>query len=98
VAVALAEVAAGVTRPRLLAALAPRLVALGARPSALDDAEREAFRRRQYLPAAVVGDGGAAAPGAAGGAAGPVPIGVDGDGALLLMWPDGSLDRRTIPA
>ncbi len=86
----------GVTRTALLAALAPRLVALAERPPELDDGEREAFRRRQYL-AALDGaddedDGGAAREGGL-----PVSLGVDGDGALLLARPDGVLDRRVIP-
>ncbi len=83
-AVALADVAPAVGRVPLLAALAPRLGALGDRPSALDDAEREAFRRCQVVPVAP--------------AEGAEWVGVDGDGALLLARPDGSLDRRTIPA
>jgi BirA family transcriptional regulator, biotin operon repressor / biotin---[acetyl-CoA-carboxylase] ligase len=82
-AVALGDVARGAARVPLLVALAARLRSLGARPSALGDAEREAFRRCQFVPEAEVG--------------GAMPVGVDGDGALLVARPDGSLDRRLIP-
>jgi BirA family biotin operon repressor/biotin-[acetyl-CoA-carboxylase] ligase len=94
VGVALAESVPGVARPRLLAALAPRLASLGSRPAALDSAEREAFRSCQFtrggggpVPAAVAREWAGA----------EVPVGVDGDGALLVARADGSLDRRTIP-
>ena len=80
-AIALAEVAAGLTRAALLEALLPRIWPLAERPSGLDDEEREAFQRRQWVD-----------PGAA-----DEPVGVDGDGALLVRMPDGSLDRRLMP-
>jgi BirA family biotin operon repressor/biotin-[acetyl-CoA-carboxylase] ligase len=80
-AIALVEIAPGVTRVALLEALLPRLWPLAERPGALAEDEREAFRRRQWV-----------APGAA-----EEPVGVDGDGALLVRSPDGSLDRRVIP-
>ncbi len=95
-AVALADVVPGVGRVPLLAALAPRLRALGDRPSALDDVEREAFRRVQY-GAAEWASGAAGSSDRRDGGAALDPVGVDGDGALLLARPDGSLDRRTIP-
>jgi len=81
-AIALAEVSPEVTRTALLEALLPRVWALAGRPSALDDAEREAFRQRQWVEPGV----------------GEAPVGVDGDGALLMRMPDGSLDRRVMPA
>ena len=104
-AIALCDVSPGAARVPLLAALAPRLRALGELPSALDEAEREAFGRRQFAAEFdVAGDHGAGgrrhepAPGVGGPAdGGAVPVGVDGDGALLLARPDGSLDRRVIP-
>ncbi len=80
-AIALAEVAPGVTRVALLESLLPRIWPLAERPSALADDEREAFRRRQWLQ-----------PGAE-----EEPVGVDGDGALLVRLSDGSLDRRVVP-
>lgn len=80
-AIALAEVAPGVTRAALLASLLPRLWPLAERPSVLGDDEREAFRRRQWLE-----------PDAA-----EERVGVDGDGALLVRSPGGALDRRVIP-
>jgi BirA family transcriptional regulator, biotin operon repressor / biotin---[acetyl-CoA-carboxylase] ligase len=80
-AVALADMAPGAARVPLLAALAPRLRALGERSGALDDAERAAFARLRFQAP----DGPAE------------QVGVDGDGALLLARPDGSLDRRVIP-
>jgi len=80
-AIALAEVAPGATRVALLAALAPRIWALADRPSALDEAEREAVRRRLRVE-----------PGA------PPPVGVDGDGALLVRGLDGGLERLVSPA
>jgi BirA family biotin operon repressor/biotin-[acetyl-CoA-carboxylase] ligase len=79
-AIALGEVAPGMTRVALLEALLPRLWRLADRPSALAEEEREAFRQRQW-----VGPGSA-----------EEPVGVDGDGALLVRMPDGSLDRRVI--
>ena len=81
-AIALAEVASDVTRAALLAALVPKLWQLAERPSALGEEEREAFRARLWV-----------APGAE-----EEPVGVDGDGALLVRAPDGSLDRRVMPA
>jgi BirA family transcriptional regulator, biotin operon repressor / biotin---[acetyl-CoA-carboxylase] ligase len=95
-AVALGEVAPGVTRPALLAALAPRLRALAERPSALDEGEREAFRRCQSVASLEGGDEAELA-GAAREGGVPEPLGVDGDGALLVVRPDGTLDRRVIP-
>ncbi len=82
-AIALAEVAPGVTRAALLASLLPRIWPLAERPSALDEGEREAFRRRQWVEP--------------GGGAEEEPVGVDGDGALLVRSADGVLDRRLIP-
>ena len=79
-AIALAEVAQDVTRLALLEALAPRIWALAARPSALDDAERGEVRSRLWIE-----------PGA------EAPVGVDGDGALLMRGPDGGLVRRVSP-
>ncbi len=80
-AIALDDVARAVTRIGVVAALAPRLRALAARPPALDAAERDAFTNLQW-----------AAPGAA-----PAGVGVDGEGALLVSGPSGSLDRRVVP-
>jgi BirA family transcriptional regulator, biotin operon repressor / biotin---[acetyl-CoA-carboxylase] ligase len=81
-AIALAEVLPGVSRAALLEALVPRIWPLAERPSALDDAEREAFQRRLWVE-----------PGSA-----EEPVGVDGDGALLVRAADGKLDRRVMPA
>jgi len=80
-AIALAEVAPDATRLGVLAALAPRLWRLADLPSALDEAERDAFRDRLWV-----------APGNE-----ESPVGVDGDGALLVRAPDGSLERRVMP-
>lgn len=82
-AIALAEVAPGATRAALLESLLPRIWPLAERPSALDEGEREAFRRRQWAEP--------------GGGAEEELVGVDGDGALLVRSPDGTLDRRVIP-
>jgi BirA family biotin operon repressor/biotin-[acetyl-CoA-carboxylase] ligase len=79
-AIALAEVAPGVTRAALLEALLPRVWPLAARPGALDESEREAFRRRQWVEPGTPEE----------------PMGVDGDGALLVRAAGGSLDRRVI--
>ena len=81
-AIALAEVAPDATRVALLVALLPRLWRLATLPSALGEEEREAFRGRLWV-----------APDAE-----EEPVGVDGDGALLVRAPDGSLDRRVMPA
>jgi len=80
-AIALGEVSPALTRVALLEALAPRLWPLADRPSALSEDEREAFRRRQWVVPGSVEE----------------PVGVDGDGALLVRAPDGSLDRRVMP-
>jgi len=99
-AIALAEVAPAAARVPLVAALAPRLRAAADRPVSLEAAEREAFARLQFVPpedvapSPVGSDAGERA--REGGAS--VPVGVDDDGALLLRRPDGSLDRRVIPA
>ena len=81
-AIALGEVAPGMTRVELLEVLVPRLWRLAERPSALAEDEREAFRQRQWVDPAGEDE----------------PVGVDGDGALLVRMPDGSLDRRVMPA
>ena len=80
-AIALAEVAHGVTRAELLEALLPRIWPLAERPSGLDDEEREAFQRRQWVAPEAEKE----------------PVGVDSDGALLVRMPDGTLDRRLMP-
>ena len=80
-AIALAEVSPDVTRVALLAALVPKLWQLAVRPSALGEDEREAFRRRLWVAAGAEEE----------------PVGVDGDGALLVRALDGSLDRRVMP-
>jgi len=80
-AIALDDVAGAATRIGVLTALAPRLLALAGGARTLDDAERAAFRRLQWVAP------GGAEPG----------WGVDGEGALLARSPDGSLDRRVVP-
>jgi len=79
-AIALAEVAPGVTRVALLEALVPKLWSLAGRPSALDEAEREMVLGRLWVE-----------PGA------EAPVGVDGDGALLMRVRGGGLARRVSP-
>jgi BirA family biotin operon repressor/biotin-[acetyl-CoA-carboxylase] ligase len=81
VAIALDDVAPAATRLGVLSALAPRLRALAGGPATLGAAERAAFARLHW-----------AAPADA--AAGAL---VDGEGALLVRAPDGSLDRRLVP-
>jgi len=83
-AIALKAADASVTRVRLLEALVPRLWS-AAEPAVLGEQEREAFLRLRWRQH----DG-----------AGPDPeaLGVDRDGALLVAAPDGSLDRRMVPA
>ena len=81
-AIALAEVSPEAMRLGVLTALGPRLWRLADLPSALDEAERDAFRGRLWV-----------APGEE-----EAPVGVDGDGALLVPTPDGSLERRVMPA
>lgn len=80
-AIALADVEPAVTRPALLGALVPRLWPVAERPSALDEQERDAFQQRLWME--------------------PLsderPVGVDGDGALLVRTGDGSLERRVMP-
>ncbi|MGA2384670.1 MAG: biotin--[acetyl-CoA-carboxylase] ligase [Gemmatimonadales bacterium] len=83
-AIALKAAEATVTRVRLLEALAPRLWTAAA-PALLDEAERDAFLRARWHEDGV----GAADAGA---------VGVDEEGALLVPAPDGSLDRRVVPA
>jgi BirA family biotin operon repressor/biotin-[acetyl-CoA-carboxylase] ligase len=84
-AIALKEAESSVTRVRLLEALAPRLwEAAGA--ALLEESEREAFLRCQW-PAPGGAEEGE-----------PASQGVDRDGALLVSAPDGSLDRRVVPA
>ena len=80
-AIALAEVEPSVTRVALLGALMPRLLSVAERPSALDEAEREAYRRRLWLEPLLP----------------EAPVGVDGDGALLVRMDDGTLVRRVMP-
>ncbi|MBI1722300.1 MAG: biotin--[acetyl-CoA-carboxylase] ligase [Gemmatimonadetes bacterium] len=79
-AIALADVAAAVTRLALLAALAHRIPALDPRPPELDDAERARFRVACWRGA----EGAANA------------VGLDRDGALLVRRADGALDRRVL--
>lgn len=79
-AIALADVAAAVTRLALLAALARRIPALDARPPELDDAERARF-----LVACWRGEEGA-----------EDAVGLERDGALLVRRADGALDRRVL--
>ncbi len=83
-AIALKAAEATVTRVRLLEALVPRLWD-AATPAELEPGERDAFLRLQWHE-----DGG---PDAHAG-----PLGVDASGALLVPRPDGSLDRRVVPA
>jgi len=83
-AIALKAAEATVSRIRLLEALAPRLWDAAA-PAVLDAAEQEAFVRLRWHA-----DGG---PDPDAGA-----VGIDRDGALLVPAPDGSLDRRVVPA
>ncbi len=83
-AIALKSAEATVTRVRLLEALVPRLWDAAA-PPALDGGERDAFLWLQWRE-----DGGPEAHAA--------PLGVDESGALLVPRPDGSLDRRVVPA
>lgn len=79
-AIALADVAAGVTRLGLLAALTPRIAALGARPPELDDGERERFLAACWRGEECEADA----------------VGLDRDGALLVRRADGALDRRVL--
>lgn len=79
-AVALADVAVGVTRLGLLVALAPRIAALGARPPELDDGERAHFLTACWRGEEDKADA----------------VGLDRDGALLVRRPDGALDRRVV--
>ncbi|HVO34739.1 MAG TPA: biotin--[acetyl-CoA-carboxylase] ligase [Gemmatimonadales bacterium] len=83
-AIALKAAEATVTRVRLLEALVPRLWD-AATPPALDAAEQDAFLRLRWHE-----DGASDAHAGA--------LGVDENGALLVPRPDGSLDRRTVPA
>jgi BirA family biotin operon repressor/biotin-[acetyl-CoA-carboxylase] ligase len=83
-AIALKAADASVTRIRLLEALVPRLWDAAA-PARLEPSEQDAYLRLRWHE-----DG--AGPADAGG------VGVDGDGALLVPAPDGSLDRRVVPA
>jgi len=79
-AVALGDLADGVTRLSVVSALVPRVAALASRPSALDEPERARFAAACW-------------PGADGAAE---PAGVDPDGALLVRGPGGELDRRVL--
>ncbi len=79
-AVALGDLAAGVTRIGVVAALVPRLAALAARPAALDQDERARF-------AAVAWPDPEGAEEAEG---------LEPDGALLVRGPGGALDRRVL--
>jgi BirA family transcriptional regulator, biotin operon repressor / biotin---[acetyl-CoA-carboxylase] ligase len=49
-AIALDQVVRGLTRPAVLAAVVPGLLALDGRPEVLDEVEREAFRRAAWSP------------------------------------------------
>lgn len=79
-AIALADVAPGVTRLGLATALVPRVARLGALPPELDQAERERFVAVSW----------------SGGAGEPQAVGLDSDGALLVRAANGELDRRVI--
>lgn len=79
-AVALGDLAAGVTRLGLVTALVPRLAALATRPSALDQDERARFAAVAWPE----GDGASETEG------------LEPDGALLVRRPGGALDRRVL--
>lgn len=81
-AVALDDVAHGVTRLGVLAAVARSMWPLSSAAPLLSAAERDAFARVRW----------AASPGGVEDGAE-----VDAEGALLIRRPDGSLDRRVVP-
>ncbi|MBI4408240.1 MAG: biotin--[acetyl-CoA-carboxylase] ligase [Gemmatimonadetes bacterium] len=80
-AIALQDLALGLTRVVLLAALAPRIAALADRPPELEDGEREQFGAVCW----VEGEGARDA------------ATVDREGALLVRTGAGLLDRRVFP-
>jgi hypothetical protein len=77
-AIALQDLALGLTRVVLLAALAPRIAALARRPPEREDAERENFRRACWMEEGDTRDAAT----------------VDREGALLVRTAAGLLDRR----